>query len=130
MGMKSLKPCKHPACSQLTHNSYCESHAIQHLKFQKEKIKQYDKNRPEYQNWYNIARWRKERLIFLSANPLCVECFKNDILKSANVVDHIKPHLGNYALFWDVSNWQSLCEICHSRLTAIFDGGFGNRSRL
>lgn len=32
----------------------------------------------------------------------------------ANVVDHVIPHRGNTALFWDRSNWQSLCEHCHN----------------
>ncbi len=35
----------------------------------------------------------------------------------ANEVDHIKPHNGDLALFWDESNWQSLCKACHSRKT-------------
>jgi len=28
-------------------------------------------------------------------------------------VDHIKPHKGNLALFWDEANLQSLCKKCH-----------------
>jgi len=30
------------------------------------------------------------------------------------VVDHIIPHQGDYALFWDVSNWQGLCYRHHN----------------
>jgi 5-methylcytosine-specific restriction endonuclease McrA len=44
---------------------------------------------------------------------------------SATRVDHIEPHGGNEELFWRESNHQSLCESCHNRKTAIFDGGFG-----
>jgi len=33
---------------------------------------------------------------------------------AATVVDHITPHRGNTQLFWDSSNWQSLCEECHN----------------
>ena len=33
----------------------------------------------------------------------------------AQVTDHIKPHKGDEALFWDVSNWQSLCKQHHDR---------------
>ena len=36
----------------------------------------------------------------------------------ATLVDHVIPHRGNEALFWDESNWQSMCDACHSRKTA------------
>lgn len=32
---------------------------------------------------------------------------------AATVVDHITPHKGDSALFWDKANWQSLCKRCH-----------------
>ena len=31
----------------------------------------------------------------------------------ASVVDHIIPHRGDESLFWDQTNWQSLCKQCH-----------------
>jgi len=31
----------------------------------------------------------------------------------ATVVDHITPHRGDMARFWDRENWQSLCAPCH-----------------
>ncbi len=35
---------------------------------------------------------------------------------AATVVDHIVPHRGDNALFWDsANNWQSLCGPCHDR---------------
>jgi shikimate kinase len=34
----------------------------------------------------------------------------------ATVVDHIKPHRGDQALFWDKNNWQPLCTHCHASL--------------
>ena len=33
------------------------------------------------------------------------------------VVDHIRPHRGDPILFWDESNWQSLCKACHDKKT-------------
>lgn len=33
---------------------------------------------------------------------------------AATVVDHIVPHKGDQALFWDTDNWQPLCEPCHN----------------
>jgi hypothetical protein len=50
-------------------------------------------------------------------------------VRIANVVDHIIPHRGDMELFWDESNWQSMCEPCHNRKTASEDGAFGNPSR-
>ena len=32
----------------------------------------------------------------------------------ATVVDHIQPHRNDPVLFWDVENWQSLCELHHN----------------
>ena len=50
-------------------------------------------------------------------HPLCAECLKNSVLTPATVVDHIVPHRGDYALFWDENNWQPLCKSCHDRKT-------------
>ena len=41
-------------------------------------------------------------------------CERQGIVTAATVVDHIKEHKGDYGLFWDESNWQSLCASCHS----------------
>jgi predicted kinase len=35
----------------------------------------------------------------------------------ADTVDHIIPHCGDYALFWDSGNYQSLCKKCHDTKT-------------
>lgn len=56
--------------------------------------------------------------MFLRAYPLCAECERQGRVAPATVVDHIIPHKGNYDLFWDMSNWQSLCKPCHDRKTA------------
>lgn len=77
---------------------------------------------------YN-ARWRKAALRFLFSHPLCVQCRTQGHITRATQVDHIQPHKGNDALFWNVANWQPLCKRCHSRKTATEDGGFGNVSR-
>jgi 5-methylcytosine-specific restriction enzyme A len=66
---------------------------------------------------YYDARWRKARLRFLEANPLCVECKRHNYLVAATEVDHIRPHKGNHELFWDETNWQSLCNKHHSAKT-------------
>jgi 5-methylcytosine-specific restriction protein A len=54
----------------------------------------------------------------LKANPLCVHCLQQGLRQAAKVVDHIIPHRGNMDLFWDSSNWQSLCKRHHDQKTA------------
>lgn len=60
-------------------------------------------------------RWRKERLHYLDRNPLCVFCEKEGVITAATVVDHKIPHRGDMEKFWDIDNWQSLCESCHNQ---------------
>lgn len=57
--------------------------------------------------------WQKARLGYLRKHPLCVEHLKRDAYVNAVIVDHIIPHRGDLVLFWDKSNWQSLCKLCH-----------------
>lgn len=79
------------------------------------------------------SAWVKAREAFLRVHPLCAEHERKQQLAAASVVDHIKPHKGDKDLFWDRSNWQSLCKPCHDAKTASEDGGFGRmggRSKL
>jgi 5-methylcytosine-specific restriction protein A len=45
-------------------------------------------------------------------------CHEERRVTVATLVDHVVPHRGDPALFWDVENWQSLCATCHARKTA------------
>ncbi|MBS6039982.1 MULTISPECIES: HNH endonuclease [Pseudomonas] len=58
-------------------------------------------------------RWQKAREQYLNDHPLCVFCERNGRTTAAKVVDHIIAHRGDMVLFWDQSNWQSLCKTCH-----------------
>ena len=60
------------------------------------------------------AAWNRARKRYLETHPLCVECMKQGRYVKATDVDHIKPHRGDSVLFWDQSNWQSLCHRHHS----------------
>lgn len=84
-----------------------------------------DTRQTSTQRGYGSA-WQRARLAYLQRNPLCVGCNKQGRVTAAAVVDHITPHKGDKALFWDSDNWQALCKPCHSRKTAAQDGGFGN----
>ncbi len=84
------------------------------------KTKRFD-NRPSASKRGYDSRWRSARLLFLNDHPLCNHCQANDIIKPADVVDHIIPHRGNSEMFWDQSNWQSLCYPCHDTKTHTID---------
>ncbi|WP_342664986.1 HNH endonuclease [Shimazuella kribbensis] len=58
-----------------------------------------------------------------------MECERNGRVVPATVVDHITPHKGDRELFWDSTNWQSMCSTCHNRKTVWFDGIFRNISK-
>ncbi|SUO95242.1 HNH endonuclease [Suttonella ornithocola] len=62
------------------------------------------------------GRWRKAREHYLSHHPLCVYCQREGRITPATVVDHIIPHKGDARLFWDKTNWQSLCKHCHDSI--------------
>jgi len=72
----------------------------------------------EYRKLYNTPRWRTLRAIQLSIEPLCRACKAQGRITAATVADHIRPHKGDQALFFDQANLQSLCDAepfrCHS----------------
>ena len=77
--------------------------------------------------------WQKARLVFLQSNPLCVMCqaMKPPRVTAAEVVDHIIPHKGDQALFWDSeNNWQSLCKTHHDTEKAEQEGRHKARAKF
>lgn len=64
--------------------------------------------------FYQSSRWRRVRLSYLAAHPLCVECERQGRVTPATVVDHIKPINEGGARF-DFENMQGLCARCHNR---------------
>lgn len=62
--------------------------------------------------------------------PLCVMCSAEGVTTAAEVVDHIKPHRGDQQLFWDQSNWQSLCKTHHDSDKARQEHGTRERAKF
>ena len=82
-----------------------------------------------YRRWYKQATWLRLRAAQLQAHPLCSMCSEVGRVTVATVVDHIKPHRGDWSLFSDPSNLQSLCDerpwLCHSSMKQAHErGGF------
>lgn len=110
MPYRPKKPCRHPGCANLTDGRYCEEHIHVTLKLLAQPQSVDTEVNGEHQ-----ARHILE-------NILCARFVKrNGKYVQATVVDHIKPHRGDNKLFWDKSNWQSLCKSCHDKKTGRFD---------
>lgn len=109
------RACRKAGCQNLTDSStgYCVLH-------QKESYLRYDRYRQTSSQRGYDSRWRRYRGWFLAQHPVCARCGG-----IATVVDHIVPHKGDAALFWDSNNHQPLCKRCHDRKTVCEDGGFG-----
>jgi len=105
------RPCSWPGCGALTDVGRCEKH-------RKQERKQIDERRGTgTQRGYGV-RWQAARRAYLSDHPWCAICLEHNKRNLAFVVDHIKPHKGDMALFWDTDNWQALCKECHDVKTA------------
>ena len=72
-----------------------------------------------WHDWYFLPIWRDHlRPEHLIREPFCRECAKHGVRTYATDVDHIVDHKGNWKLFTDPDNLQSLCHSCHSKKTA------------
>ena len=69
--------------------------------------------RPSARERGYTTEWDRARLDHLRDEPLCRMCSAEGRVVGADEVDHIVPHMGDMALFWDRSNWQSLCRSHH-----------------
>lgn len=111
--------CTFPGCSRLTTSRRCDLH-------QRAEQRTAEARRGTAAERGYTSAWRKAAQRFLAEHPLCATCKAVAIVEAAEVVDHVIPHRGDLALFWDEANWQSLSKRCHSRKTAAEDGAFGN----
>ena len=114
MANKPLRPCRHPGCPELTRDGWCPKHRPKHQRGRS----------AEYHGLYSLPVWRYQlRPEHLLQEPFCRECARRYPPSDprhrtrATVVDHIRPHEGDMALFTDPGNLQSLCKTCHDRKT-------------
>ena len=110
MAQAPLRPSSHAGCPVLTREGWCPKHKPKH----KRRVS------AEYHGWYSLPIWtdqlRPEQLL---REPFCRECAKRGWRTRATVVDHMRPHRGDWELFTDRNNLQSLCKRCHDRKTAF-----------
>lgn len=73
------------------------------------------RNAQAWRRWYGLARWKRLRWDVLVRDRFtCRMCQRVEPDTSKLVADHVRPHRGDPALFWDQDNLQSLCASCHS----------------
>lgn len=116
MASKALKPCKHPGCPELTRSGWCPRHKPKRAR---------RRESAQWHGWYNLPIWTEDlRPAQLAREPFCRECAKRYPPEDprsrtrATVVDHIRPFRGDWSLFIDSDNHQSLCKFHHDQKTA------------
>lgn len=84
----------------------CPAHSLQ---------KERTRYNRDVRKWYYTERWKQlRRLVIQAQHHACAECGHVELVLD---VDHIEPHRGDPAKFWNVKNLQGLCASCHSRKT-------------
>lgn len=124
MPIAAPRPCTYPGCGVLVRDGTgrCTKH-------KRAEAKQLDAQRGTAHERGYTSAWQRARAAYLRSHPLCREHEKKNEVVAATVVDHVTPHKGDKALFWDSNNWQPLCKPCHDRKTATEDSTFAYRHR-
>jgi len=119
MPTRPKKPCAYPGCPELVPagQTYCEMHREIYNKNRHQRYDVYERNE-RAKKFYSSPAWKKLRKIQLNEQPLCAMCLKKNIIKQAEMVDHIVPIQINWSLRLVKSNLQSLCNRCHAIKTA------------
>ena len=74
------------------------------------------RNEQPWDSWYRSPIWKSIRRHRLAEEPQCRECAIEGRTTPANQVDHIGPHRGEWSLFMQYENTQSLCLHHHKRI--------------
>lgn len=112
MASKPLRPCLHPGCTALVRGGYCEQH-------QPKRVERRSAESRAWRRWYSLPVWTDDlRPAQLLREPWCRECARRGLRVRATDVDHVVPFEGDWKLFTDPTNLQSLCHSCHGRKTA------------
>lgn len=113
MALAPLHPCPgSPTCPHRVRQGLCPVHALQ---------KERTRYNRDVRKWYYTQRWKLLRQrVLLEQSHTCAEAGCGHVNLSLDV-DHVVPHRGNPALFWDRANLRGLCHACHARKTGRGD---------
>lgn len=67
-----------------------------------------------WRKWYSTAAWRGLRIVTFERDGFrCRLCGRVEGRSPMLVCDHIEPHKGDRAKFFNPKNLQTLCKPCH-----------------
>ena len=110
MGRRPLRPCRAPGCHILVPGGFCPA--------PQPKRTERSARAASWRWMYGSAAWGALRAGRLVMAPFCRACAARGLRVRATDVDHIRDHKGDWDVFTDRNNLQSLCHSCHSRKTA------------
>jgi 5-methylcytosine-specific restriction enzyme A len=102
--------CAEPGCGVLVLGGRCPVHAPRERRAH---VVTYANT----QRMYDSVRWARLRREVIQDEPFCRACRRAGRRSLTVDVDHIVPHRGNPAVFWDRANLQGLCKRCHTTKT-------------
>lgn len=111
MPRRPFKACTIPGCPNRVPRGTCPEHRTP------------DRRPSARQRGYD-AEWEAIAAAYLAAHPWCETPTCPEAATDVDHIDGSGPRGNN-----DWSNLQALCHPCHSRKTALHDGGFGRRGR-
>ena len=86
------------------------------------------RNEQAWASWYKSPIWKSIRRHRLAEESQCRECAIEGRTLPASHVDHIEPHQGEWSLFMQYENTQSLCLRHHN--AHRYQERCGNASKL
>lgn len=121
MATKPNRPCSKVGCRNLTTDRYCAEHAHLAEQHRRDRHRYYDKYQRDQEaaRFYNSKEWERAReQALIRDHGLCQDCLAEKQIKTADVVDHIKPIKHFWHLRVTLSNLRSLCNRHHAIKTA------------
>ena len=104
---RPLQYCTEAGCTVRVVRGRCDEHAIARVEGARPNA--------DVRRWYRTQRWiRLRRAVLVDAACACNAC---GFVTLRIEVDHIIPHRGDPARFWDRHNLQALCHDCHTAKT-------------
>ncbi len=114
MGQKPLRECRAPGCRELTREGYCSKHIGQ--KNNRHAIYDRESRDKDTASFYRTAAWRAARDESMRIHfGLCQDCLKKGIIKTAEMVHHVKPLRDYPELALVQKNLRPLCNRCHGK---------------
>ncbi|WP_303753833.1 HNH endonuclease signature motif containing protein [Enterococcus sp. S86.2] len=115
--MKPKKQCNQAGCKVLVDfdTPYCDKHKRK----QTAAYDQYQNRKAtggKYFAFYHSKQWEKLSKLHKYREPICVECYKEGIIKKVDVADHVIPirTKAGWDRRLDDNNLQSLCHFHHN----------------